>query len=209
MYLKATAIIKLHEWLVKSAGGDAVILHRDLVDSIADRPLTTIASFGDNNAQNLQEMYPDLFSKAVSLAYALITWHAFFDGNKRTGLFSMALTFELNGIHFHWAPYLTKYSVQAATEEINEEQFGELVRPLISNNFLSHIWKTLKYETLPSLLMSLLRFTKIAERYRHHLLVDWYAAGHEEIFEKLIEERVQFNPNIPLEMEDDDFLVQN
>ncbi|MHB1908187.1 MAG: type II toxin-antitoxin system death-on-curing family toxin [Nitrososphaerales archaeon] len=210
VYLAASGIIKLHEWLIKSVNGDAEILHRCMVDSIAERPRTTITTSLGENGQPIdpQEIYSDILSKAIALSYPLIMWHAFLDGNKRTAILSLGVMFEVNDVHFHWPIYLTKYSVQAATEEIDEAQFKELIRPLTTTNWFAHIWKVVRYEILPSSFLNLLTFTRIAPKYTHKLALDWYAAGHEEIFQKLFNEKVTFNKNLHLNLQDDDFVEQ-
>ena len=55
------------------------------------------------------EVYPDAISKAVALGYALIKWHSFLDGNKRTGVFCMAYMLEKNGVEMAFPPYIVKY----------------------------------------------------------------------------------------------------
>lgn len=42
------------------------------------------------------EQYPSVEEKAARLAYALISNHAFVDGNKRTGVLAMLMTLKLN-----------------------------------------------------------------------------------------------------------------
>ena len=45
-----------------------------------------------------EELVPDLWDKAAALMEALITHHAFVDGNKRIGFSTAGLFFELNGV---------------------------------------------------------------------------------------------------------------
>ena len=45
-----------------------------------------------------QELYPTKEEKGARLGYALISNHAFFDGNKRIGMFAMLTFLEVNGI---------------------------------------------------------------------------------------------------------------
>ena len=45
------------------------------------------------------DLYPTKEEKAAQLGYALISNHAFVDGNKRIGVYVMLSFLELNGIH--------------------------------------------------------------------------------------------------------------
>ena len=60
-----------------------------LLDSAIENAFTT---FGG------EELYPSKEEKAASLAYSLISNHAFVDGNKRIGVYVMLSFLELNGI---------------------------------------------------------------------------------------------------------------
>ena len=46
-----------------------------------------------------QELYPSKEEKGARLGYALISNHAFVDGNKRIGMYVMLTFLEVNGIH--------------------------------------------------------------------------------------------------------------
>lgn len=47
-----------------------------------------------------QELYPSLHDKTAALGFSLIQNHAFVDGNKRIGFYSMATFVEFNGATF-------------------------------------------------------------------------------------------------------------
>jgi death on curing protein len=49
-----------------------------LLESIAKRP--------SQGSYYYHVPFPDIYSKCASLMEAIIQWHPFFDGNKRTGL---------------------------------------------------------------------------------------------------------------------------
>ena len=53
---------------------------------------SAFAGFGDN------EIYPTKEEKGARLGYALISNHAFVDGNKRIGVYVMLSFLEMNGI---------------------------------------------------------------------------------------------------------------
>lgn len=43
------------------------------------------------------DAYPDIHTKAAAMLHSLIRNHAFIDGNKRTGILSVILFYNLNG----------------------------------------------------------------------------------------------------------------
>ncbi len=49
------------------------------------------------------ERYPTVEEKAARLAYAITSNHAFLDGNKRIGIYTMLVTLELNEIHMRFS----------------------------------------------------------------------------------------------------------
>ena len=57
--------------------------------------LRAFSGFGD------QEFYPSKEEKGARLGYALISNHAFVDGNKRIGTYIMLTFLEMNGIRIH------------------------------------------------------------------------------------------------------------
>ena len=48
-----------------------------------------------------QELYPSKEEKGARLGYALISNHAFVDGNKRIGMYVMLTFLEVNGVHLN------------------------------------------------------------------------------------------------------------
>lgn len=82
-------IIMLHDKLLKSTGGFSGLRDRGLLESAV---FSVNASFGG------VEQYPTGEEKAARLGYALITNHAFGDGNKRVGVLAMLMVLRLNDI---------------------------------------------------------------------------------------------------------------
>ena len=84
-------IILIHAAVLMETGGaDGV---RDPGSILGFVDLSFQTAFGN-------ELYPDVFSKAAVFARSIMMNHAFFDGNKRTGM-AVALTFlEDNGYSF-------------------------------------------------------------------------------------------------------------
>lgn len=79
----------LHQLMAEATGGSAGVRDEGLLDSAIEN---AFATFGG------EELYPSKEEKAASLAYSLISDHAFVDGNKRIGVYVMLSFLELNGI---------------------------------------------------------------------------------------------------------------
>ncbi len=79
----------LHQMLAEATGGSVGVRDEGLLDSALESAFT---GFGD------QEFYPSKEEKGARLGYALISNHAFVDGNKRIGIYIMLTFLEMNGI---------------------------------------------------------------------------------------------------------------
>ena len=82
-------VLLLHQILAEATGGSVGVRDQGLLDSALEG---AFAGFGD------QEFYPTKEEKGARLGYALISNHAFVDGNKRIGLYVMLSFLEMNGI---------------------------------------------------------------------------------------------------------------
>lgn len=82
-------VLLLHQLLAEATGGSVGVRDQGLLDSALEG---AFAGFGD------QEFYPTKEEKGACLGYALISNHAFVDGNKRIGLYVMLSFLEMNGI---------------------------------------------------------------------------------------------------------------
>lgn len=87
-YLSTDEIAAINEAVVEESGGSVGIREPGLLDSVANKPLS---GFGDH------ELYPGIFYKAAVLYEAVVNYHVFIDGNKRTGFAAMARFLYLNG----------------------------------------------------------------------------------------------------------------
>ena len=79
----------LHQLLAEATGGSVGVRDEGLLDSALE---TAFSGCGD------QEFYPSKEEKGARLGYALISNHAFVDGNKRIGTYIMLAFLEMNGI---------------------------------------------------------------------------------------------------------------
>ena len=76
---------------------------------IQDMGLIDCAVHAPFQTFNGEDLYPTIIDKAARLCYAIACNHGFVDGNKRTGLHSMFVLLEVNGI-----------SVEYEVDEIEE-----------------------------------------------------------------------------------------
>ncbi|MBQ6147981.1 MAG: type II toxin-antitoxin system death-on-curing family toxin [Oscillospiraceae bacterium] len=93
-------VLLLHQLMAEETGGGIGIRDDGLLDSALENAFATFDG---------KELYPSKEEKAARLGFALITNHAFLDGNKRIGVYVMITFLEINGI-----------SVQATNEEVAE-----------------------------------------------------------------------------------------
>ena len=82
-------ILLLHKILAEATGGSTGVRDDALLDSALE---SAYSGFGD------KEFFPSKEEKGARLGYALISNHAFVDGNKRIGIYVMLSFLEMNGI---------------------------------------------------------------------------------------------------------------
>ena len=82
-------VLLLHKLLAEATGGSVGVRDEALLDSALE---AAFAGFGD------REFYPSKEEKGARLGFALISNHAFVDGNKRIGVYVMLSFLEMNGI---------------------------------------------------------------------------------------------------------------
>ena len=82
-------VLLLHQILAEATGGSMGVRDEALLDSALE---SAFAGFGN------KEFYPTKEEKGARLGYALISNHAFVDGNKRIGIYVMMSFLEMNGI---------------------------------------------------------------------------------------------------------------
>jgi death on curing protein len=82
-------VLLLHKILAEATGGSVGVRDEALLDSALE---SAFAGFGE------REFYPTKEEKGARLGFALISNHAFVDGNKRIGVYVMLSFLEMNGI---------------------------------------------------------------------------------------------------------------
>ncbi len=82
-------VLLLHRLIAEETGGSIGVRDEALLESALE---SAFSGFGD------REFYPSKEEKGARLGYALISNHAFVDGNKRIGMYVMLTFLEVNGI---------------------------------------------------------------------------------------------------------------
>ena len=83
-------VLLLHKLITEETGGDPNVRDIALLNSALESAFQTFDG---------QELYPTKEEKGARIGYALISNHAFVDGNKRIGMYVMLTFLEVNGIH--------------------------------------------------------------------------------------------------------------
>lgn len=87
--LTTDEIIELHKKLIDRTGGSHGMRDVALLESAV---YSVVSSFDGSEA------YPTIEEKSARLMFSLTNNHAFIDGNKRIGIFTMLMTLQLNDI---------------------------------------------------------------------------------------------------------------
>ncbi len=85
-------VLLLHRLITEETGGDPNVRDLQLLDSAIESAFQTFDG---------KELYPTKEEKGARLGYALISNHAFVDGNKRIGMYVLLTFLETNGIKIH------------------------------------------------------------------------------------------------------------
>lgn len=83
-------VLLLHQLLIAETGGAVDVRDFGLLESALESAYATFDG---------QELYPSKEEKGARLGYALISNHAFVDGNKRIGMYVMLTFLEVNDVH--------------------------------------------------------------------------------------------------------------
>ena len=87
--LSQEKVLSLHKLMTEQTGGDPNIRDVALLNSALESAFATFDG---------QELYPTKQEKGARIGFALISNHAFVDGNKRIGMFVLLTFLEINGI---------------------------------------------------------------------------------------------------------------
>lgn len=87
-YLTEIDILTLHAKVIECSGGSDGVREPGLLLSIVSRPKTAFGGV---------DQFESVFTKAASLLEALVQYHVFVDGNKRTAMTTAAAFLHQNG----------------------------------------------------------------------------------------------------------------
>ena len=88
-YLSPQQVLFINARLISETGGEIGLRDLALLESAIARPG---ASFDG------RDLYASLFEKAAALLDSIVNNHPFVDGNKRTGITSVAMFLRINGL---------------------------------------------------------------------------------------------------------------
>ena len=85
-------VLLLHQHIAQETGGSVGVRDEGLLESALESAFATFDG---------RELYPTKEEKAARLGFALVSNHAFLDGNKRIGMYVMLTFLEVNGIRMN------------------------------------------------------------------------------------------------------------
>jgi death on curing protein len=88
-WLRRETLLAVHDEQLAEHGGLAGVRDAGQLDSVLERPKTLLA---------YQEPKPDLPALGAAYAFAVLRWHPFADGNKRTAFMALWGFLRLNGM---------------------------------------------------------------------------------------------------------------
>ena len=91
--LTVEEVTALHNKLIDRTGGSHGLRDQSLLESAVHSAMSGFEG---------SEAYPTIEEKAARLMYALTNNHAFIDGNKRIGVFTMLMTLQLNNVKINY-----------------------------------------------------------------------------------------------------------
>ena len=120
IYLNQNQVLKLHKRIIKELGGINGIRNEAFLESALANPLQTFTG---------QDLYPTILDKAIQLCYGIIKNHPFLDGNKRTGLHSLLILLNINGLKIEIAhDELIDIIFNVANGSFNQQKFLLLLK---------------------------------------------------------------------------------
>ena len=112
-------VLLLHNLITEETGGDPNIRDLALLDSALESAFQTFDG---------QELYPTKEEKGARIGYALISNHAFVDGNKRIGMYVLLTFLEVNGIRIYPSEEeVVRVGLAVASGEMKYEELLEWI----------------------------------------------------------------------------------
>ena len=119
-------VLLLHQLITQETGGDPGLRDFGLLDSALEGAYATFDGV---------DLYPTKEEKAARLGYALISKHAFVDGNKRIGMYIMLTFLEVNGLRARPSNEdVIRVGLGVASGEIQYEELLVWVQKIVKRN---------------------------------------------------------------------------
>lgn len=116
-YLSEAEIIAINEEMVALYGGLHGVKDLNMLSLAVGRPQMSVG---------FQDAYKSIFDKAAAMFHSIINNHPFFDGNKRTSLFTAVLFLELNGWLLEFKrKEAVKFTLKAHNDDWSVEQISK------------------------------------------------------------------------------------
>ena len=117
--LDSKIILALHDQQIEKFGGEYGIIDENVFLSECYMPYQT---FGG------EDLFPDIYDKAVRYLFGFATNQVFRDGNKRTAAITMLAFLHYNGIDVNLTNNeLASMTLDVANKLLNEEQVKEIL----------------------------------------------------------------------------------
>lgn len=118
-YISIDYILKLHKKLILATGGSSGIRDIELLESAIENSKVTFAG---------EDLYKSIEEKCSNICYSIINNHAFIDGNKRIGIYTMLVLLEYNKIKlFFTQEELINLGLGIAKGELKQENILEWI----------------------------------------------------------------------------------
>lgn len=125
-FLTIKMVVTLHDKAIARFGGNPGIRDWGLLDSAIAQPRLKL--FGSY-------VHDDVFMMAAAYCFHIIKNHAFFDGNKRTGILSAIVFLEKNGITVHENfELLYAFAIKVAESHYSKEAIAQFFRKISDNS---------------------------------------------------------------------------
>lgn len=118
IYLSVDDLINIHATILELTGGTPGIANRGILEACYEKPKTKIGQ---------REIFPDIISKAAALMEAIIKWHPFIDGNKRTALQAIKIFLDDNGYDFKLNSRTIEICIKIAKCELSNNAIKEWI----------------------------------------------------------------------------------
>ncbi len=115
-------VLLLHKLITEETGGDPSVRDLSLLNSALESAFQTFDG---------KELYPTKEEKGARLGYALISNHAFVDGNKRIGMYILLTFLETNGIRIQ--PTVDDVARVGLAVAAGEMKYEDLLAWIIEN----------------------------------------------------------------------------